>query len=687
MTANYQAIFEHKGHLVHYLLTVVGHTVLVEAVVVLFHQEPAGLRDALHEEHLAAGGLVTSPTVIVPLDRVNGGMAVIADQLAIAANRVIKLVALFGAAAGEGLESQSVQKLLTAVGQNVVDVDGHLGLGRFHAQINRVELGSRLFEDRVVIEDTLAVDSISLLTAGAADVVIHTVFGVDLAALQGVGAGEGVVMAGEHHIDAGRLRRRRDILRHRSVAALGAGIVGRLVDRKDLPGSIAVLRVLHQPLRRRLHIAANAAVVDDGHIDITIGGGPAAAHAVGRQVKHAASNVGIAIALELMVAQDVDHIGAAQLLRVQQFDHLVQLGEIGGCVHSISGLNTEVVAAGPQLLKDVVNIGQIIGLDVAQHEELLGRTGCASGKALHLLRPVVTGGHLILIGRAVNQTAQRDAVHVHRVIAACNKGTQLRCRRSGGNPVLSPLHTVAQELLLRYRRIGQPGDALRRIAALRGIEEERGLRDRHRIVGIDLIAHGQASIGGLSIDGDHTGGAERVAGQRTVFTGRPQQRIVLLEDLCAGYRLAIQVDDLQHGTLVGQHRIAGHADGRAHRQRHRRGGEGHQVAVHVVAHTRLDLVKERAAGRQVGRHFHLHCGNQIILYRSDTGAHGVDGDGVILGVVALRGVIALCSGEIVGKYHLAIAVLPVQSNDRVALANAVVCGPDLQVHIAADSGH
>ena len=158
MTANYQAIFEHKGHFVHYLLAVVGYAVLVEAVVVLFHQEPTGLCDALHEEHLAAGGLVTSPAVIVPLDGVNGGMAVIADQLAAAANSIRQLMALFGAAAGQRLEGQTVQKLLAAVSQNIIDVDRHLGLGRFHAQINRVELGGRLCEDLAVIEDVLAVD-------------------------------------------------------------------------------------------------------------------------------------------------------------------------------------------------------------------------------------------------------------------------------------------------------------------------------------------------------------------------------------------------------------------------------------------------------------------------------------------------------------------------------------------------
>ena len=689
MTANYQAIFEHKGHFVHYLLTVVGHTVLVEAVVVLFHQEPAGLRDALHEEHLAAGGLVTSPAVIVPLDGVNGGMAVIADQLAAAANSIRQLMALFGAAAGEGHEGQAVQKLLAAVGQNVVDVDRHLGLGRFHAQIDRVEAVVRLCEDLRVIKDILTVDLIGFLAAGTADVVIHAVLGVDLAALQGVGAGKGVVMAGEHHINAGRLRRRRDILIHRSVAALGICVIGGLVDREDLPGSIAVLGIPHQPLRRRLHIAGIAAVVDDGHIDVAIGGGPAAAHTVFGQGEHAAGDVGIAVALKLMVAQNVDHVGAAQLLRVQQFGHLIQLGEIGRSIHCVASLDAEVVAAGSQLFENMGDIGHIIGLDVAQHEELLGRTGRADGEALRRLRPVVTGGHLIFIGCACGQASQRDAVHVHRVIAACNKGTQLRCRRSDGNPVLSPLHTVAQELFLRYRRIGQPGDVLRRAYTLRGVKEERGLRDRHRIVGIDLIAHGQASIGVLSVDGDHACSPERITGQHTLFICTSQLLIVVsFVNLCVGYRLALQVCDRQDGIPIGEHRSAGHTDSRAHRQRHLGGGEGHQIAVHVVAHTGLDLVEERTAGRQAGGYLHPHRGDQVaILDRTATGAHGADSNSTILCLVAFGGVIVGCRGEIGGERHGAVTKLSIQTDDRVALADIAACTPDLQCHIAAHGSH
>ena len=153
-------------------------------------------------------------------------------------------------------------------------------------------------------------------------------------------------MAGEHHVDAGRLRRRRDIRRHGGVAAGGVGVVGGLVDREDLPGGVALLGILHQPLRRRLHVAGIAAVVDDGHIDIAIGGGPAAARAVGGQGEHAACDVGVAIALKLVVAQNMDHVGAAQLLGIQQPDHSVQLGKLCGLIHGVAGLDAEVIAAG-----------------------------------------------------------------------------------------------------------------------------------------------------------------------------------------------------------------------------------------------------------------------------------------------------------------------------------------------------
>ena len=695
MSADDLTVVKHERNLIDHLLAVIGHAVFIEAVVVLFHQEPTGLRDAAQEVHLAAGGFVTSPAGVVPLNGINGGMAVVAYQLAAAADGVRQLMALFSTAAGQRLEGQAVQKLLAAVSQNIIDVDRHLGLGRFHAQIDRVEATIRLCKDLLVIEDILTVDSIGLLAAGAANVVVHAVLGVDLAALQGVGAGEGVVMAGEHHIDAGCLRRRRDILGHGGVTTLGIGVICGLVDREDLPGGVALLGILHQPLRRRLHVAADTAVVDNSHIDVAIGGGPAAAHAVGRQGKHAACDVGIAVALKLVVAQDVDHIGTAQLCGVQQSDHIVQLGKLRGLIHSVAGLDAKVIVAGSQFLEDAGDVGQIIGLDVSQHEELLGRAGRADGEALRRLRPVITGGHLIFIGRACNQAAQCDAVHIRRLVAACNKGAQLRCRRNGGSPVLSPMHAPAQELSLRYRWIGHPGDVLRRTSVLRGVEEERGLLDCHRIVGIDLIAHGQTPIGVLSIDGDHAGGIEGIAGQRTVFTGRSQLRIVLLEDLCVSYRLTLQIGHRQHGALAGQHRSAGHADGRAHRQRHLGGGGGDGAVVRIAAHDGFDLIGKRTAVRQVFGDLHLYRGNELAALGRSVGrvrsgialTHGANFHGVFLCVVAILGVIVGCGFKIRGELHSAITILRSQPDDRFALFDAAVGSLHLQRRIPAHGGH
>ena len=688
MTANYQAIFEHKGHFVHYLLAVVGYAVLVEAVVVLFHQEPTGLRDTAQEVHLAAGGFVTSPAGVVPLDGINGGMAVVADQLAVAADRVLQIMALIRAAAGQGFQGHVVQKLRGAIGLHVVDVDLHLGAVGLHAQIDRVEVRGGLCKDLLVIKDILTVDGIGLLAAGAADIVIHTVLRVDLAALQGIGAGEGVVMSGKHHVDAGLIRRRRDILRHGGVAALGVGVIGRLVDGQDLPGGVAGLRILHQPLRRSLHVAADAAVVDDRHIDVTIGGGPAAAHAVFRQGEYAAGDVGVAVTLKLVVAQNMDHVGAAQFLGIQQLHHLIQLVEVGGAVHNVAGLDAEVVAAVSQGAKDVADIGRILGLNIAQYKELLGSISRAGGKALRRLRPVLLAGRgLILVGRTGRQTAQRDAVHVHGLVAAAGKGAQLRACRNGGAPGLRALHTPAQELRLRCRRVGQPRDILRCAAILRGVKEECGLHIRYRLVGIDPITHGQASVLGLGVDGYHAGGGERMAGQGAVFPGLTQGGAVFLKDLRVGDRLALQIGHRQYGVPAGQHRITGHADGRAHRQRDSGGGEGRQLAVHVIAHAGSDLVEEGAAGCQVVRHLHLHRGDQVaVLHRDATGTHSLNGHGVILCVVAIRGVIALRSLEIRGEFHGAVAILPIQADDRVAPADGAVT-PDLQRHITAHGGH
>ena len=688
MSADDPTVVKHERHLIDHLLAVIGHAVFIEAIVVLVHQEPAGLCHTAQEIHLASGRLIASPAGIVPFDGVNRRMAVAADQLAVAAKGIIQNVALIRAAAGQGFQGHIVQKLRGAIGLHIVDVDLHLGAVGLHAQIDRVEVGGSLRKNLTIIENILTVDRIGLLAAGAADVVIHTVLRVDLTALQGIGAGEGVVMAGEHHVDAGFLRSHRDILRHGAVAALGIGVIGGLVDREDLPGSVAGLRILYQPLRRSLHVAADAAVVDDRHIDITVGGGPAAAHAVFRQGEYAAGDVGVAVTLKLMVAQNMDHVGAAQLLGVQQLHHLVQLGKVGGAVHHVAGLDAEVIAAGFQGVKDVANIGRVLGLNIAQHEELLGRISRAGGKALHHLRPVLLAGRgLILVGRTGRQTAQRDAVHVHGLVAACNKGTQLRACRNGSTPGLRALHTPAQKLRLHCRRVGQPRDILRFTAILRGVKEESSLRNRYRLVGIDPITHGQASVLGLGVDGYNAGGSERIAGQGAVLTGLTQGGAVFLKDLRVGDRLALQIGHRQYGVPVGQHRITGHADGRAHRQRDSGGGEGRQLAVHVIAHTGSDLVEECAAGRQVVRHLHLHRGDQVaVLHRDATGTHSLNGHGVILCVVALRGVIALRGLEILGECHGAVGILPIQTDDRVAPADGAVT-PDLQRHITAHGGH
>ena len=178
-----------------------------------------------------------------------------------------------------------------------------------------------------------------------------------------------------------------------------------------------------------------------------------------------------------------------------------------------------------------------------------------------------------------------------------------------------------------------------------------------------------------------------MAGQGAVLTGLTQGGAVFPKDLRVGDRLTLQISHRQHGVPVGQHRITGHADGRAHRQRDSGGGEGRQLAVHVIAHTGSDLVEEGAAGCQVVRHLHLHRGDQVaVLHRDAAGTHSLNGHGVILCVVALRGVIALRGLEILGECHGAVGILPIQADDRVAPADGAVT-PDLQRHIAAHGGH
>ena len=179
-------------------------------------------------------------------------------------------------------QRQAVQQFFTAICQHIINIDLHLRLICFHTQINRVKVCCRLSKDFIIIKGIFTADRIGLLTARATNVVIHSIFRIDFAILQRIRTCKGVIMPGKHHVDSSFFCRRGDIGGHRCAAASGICIICRLMDCQDFPCCVARLRILNQPIHRRLHVSDITTVIHNCHIYIAVGCRPAAARSMCR---------------------------------------------------------------------------------------------------------------------------------------------------------------------------------------------------------------------------------------------------------------------------------------------------------------------------------------------------------------------------------------------------------------------
>lgn len=142
-----------------------------------------------------------------------------------------------------------------AVEDRAIDVirrDGHVVAGGAGNEID----GVVVLVDRCKVEVFIFLRNVAaapgFFAQVTADHVDRAVFAVDLAAGQGLGAGIGMVMAGEYKVDSRFIHGCRKGVVIVGAGALGIRVVRRLVDCQDLPGAIRLGCILDKPLQPQL---------------------------------------------------------------------------------------------------------------------------------------------------------------------------------------------------------------------------------------------------------------------------------------------------------------------------------------------------------------------------------------------------------------------------------------------------
>ena len=413
-------------------------------------------------------------------------------------------------------------------------------------------------------------------------------------------------MSGKYHIDPGFFCRCGDISSHRCAATSGICIICRLMDRQDLPCCVTRLCILYQPIHRCLHVTDIATVIHNCHIYIAVGCGPAAARSMYGQVKNAADNIRMGIALELMVAQHMDDIRIPQISSTQQIDGLGSLPITGGLVYRITGLNAKIILTNFQFIKDVCNICAILCLNISQQEEFLSSIFHCPAVEYSSLRPAIAAAHLIFVAGIRFQACHRYFIDIRSLIAIGHKGPQ-HCLRRQNSPFLISLFTVAQKLCICFHRIRQPGKILPVCSTACGsIKHHLRHLNVYRIISINIVAQRHLTIFGFCINPYHACGLKSFRMQYAAFISRSKLFIAAIHiDHSVCHTAATQVCYLQFRSLSRQHRTTGHGNCRTHRQRLYRSCKCTRLSVLVIANTGLNFIKEALTGCQCCRNLYL----------------------------------------------------------------------------------
>ena len=321
----------------------------------------------------------------------------------------------------------------------------------------------------VAIVDTVKVicringDIVALLTGRAADEVHYAVFIHD-AIRHGLGAGIGVIVSGEHEVNACRLNRLRQIVMHEGVECLGIRSVCRHMHSKYLPAAGGGLSVLHQLFKGFL-ILAGAGVVNDSHINIAVFHGIEAAVTGSRQIIHCLGDLGTYVAVEFVVTQNMDEIYAVHGLRVEYIRQSVPIYIARTVVNSVAGLDSKIVARAVcrQRVEDLPNIFGVGGLGVTYNEEV-GLAGLLVHREAERLAPCLAVTNCIVVGGSLGKAIELDRAYTSRFFREMYK-----CGRAGiflilGRFILSGILRIQAQYgcILGCRYIGKPSYALAR---------------------------------------------------------------------------------------------------------------------------------------------------------------------------------------------------------------------------------
>ena len=138
---------------------------------------------------------------------------------------------LIRTATSNRFQCYAIQKFLTAITQDIINIDFHLSTVCLYTQIDRIKVSGRLCKNLVIIKDVLTIDLIGLLSTRAADIIINAVFCINFSIFQGICPCERVVVSRKHHINSGLFHCIWNIGRHRCTSSGSVGVIGRLVNR------------------------------------------------------------------------------------------------------------------------------------------------------------------------------------------------------------------------------------------------------------------------------------------------------------------------------------------------------------------------------------------------------------------------------------------------------------------------
>ena len=262
---------------------------------------------------------------------------------------------------------------------------------------------------------------VALFSGGAADEVHNAVFLVYRTVNHRHGTGVGMVMSGEHEVNTGSLSGSRQVLVDKFVHCVRIGAVSGNVHGQHFPAAVRLFGIFSQP-PERLAIAAGRCIVDYCHIDVAVLIGVVTAASAGRQIVDRLCDLTVIIAVELVVAQHVDHIHAVHGSGVKHRRQRRPVSVFRTVVHSIAGLDRKVVGdTGPtDHTQDRLNIGCIGGLGVTDDEKVGAGLVRIQGETEHIA-PGLPIAHAVVVSAAGGQALQFHGAQTHRLAGEVHK--------------------------------------------------------------------------------------------------------------------------------------------------------------------------------------------------------------------------------------------------------------------------